>query len=301
MDISRARGRPAHERTTARAADFTAQLPDTAAVLARAGDENFPVAARVLPSGARTHLMALYGYFRLVDYAGDEAPGNREILLDHIEADLRHAYRGTPRLPLLRALAVTVHECGIPQDVLVRLIDANRRDQHVRRYRTFAELVGYCALSANPVGESVLHVFGCARPELVALSDRICTALQILEHCQDVLEDHRQGRVYLPEADLRHYGCRLDELETGRAPEHWRALLRFQVTRARRMLDSGALLVGRLPLPARLAVAGYVAGGRSTARALAAARFDPVSGDVTPARARIAAEGARLLLSGGSW
>ncbi|WP_243788307.1 squalene synthase HpnC [Saccharopolyspora gloriosae] len=301
MDISRARGRLADERTTERATDFTAQLPDTAAVLARAGNENFPVAARVLPSGPRTHLMALYGYFRLVDYAGDEAPGNRDILLDHLEADLGHVYRGTPRIPLLRALAITVHECGLPKDVLTRLIDANRRDQHVHRYCTFAELVDYCALSANPVGESVLHIFGCASPELVALSDRICTALQILEHCQDVLEDHRQGRVYLPEADLHHYGCRLDELESGSAPGHWRAMLRFQVVRARRLLDSGAPLVGLLPLPARLAVAGYVAGGRATARALAAARFDPVSVDATPARTRIAVEWARLLLSGGSW
>ncbi|WP_258349113.1 squalene synthase HpnC [Saccharopolyspora gregorii] len=299
--MSRARGRPAHERTTARVPDFAAQLPDSAAVLARADGENFPVAARVLPRGPRTHLMALYGYFRLVDYAGDDAPGNREVLLDHLETDLGHAYRGTPRLPLLKALAPTIRACGLPQEVLVRLIDANRRDQHVHRYRTFTELVDYCALSANPVGESVLHVFGCARPDLVALSDRICTALQILEHCQDVLEDHRAGRVYLPEADLRHYGCAPEELESGPVPAHWRALLRFQVVRAHRMLESGAPLVGKLPMPARLAVAGYVAGGRATVHAFTAARFDPISGDVTPARARTAAESVRLLLSGGTW
>ena len=134
--MSRARGRPVHERTTARVPDFAAQLPDSAAVLARADGENFPVAARVLPRGPRTHLMALYGYFRLVDYAGDDAPGNREALLDHLEADLGHAYRGIPRLPLLRALAPTLRDCGLPQEVLVRLIDANRRDQHVHRYRT---------------------------------------------------------------------------------------------------------------------------------------------------------------------
>ncbi|MFR9728146.1 squalene synthase HpnC [Saccharopolyspora sp. MS10] len=301
MDILRARGRPARERATAQPPDFAAQLPDSATVLARAGGENFPVAARVLPHASRRHLMALYGYFRLVDYAGDEAPGNREVLLDHLEADLGHAYRGTPRLPLVRALVPTIHECGLPRELLVRLIDANRRDQHVHRYRTFGELLDYCALSANPVGECVLRVFGQARPELIALSDRVCTALQILEHCQDVLEDHRQGRVYLPETDLRHYGCHLAELESGSAPAHWRALLRFQVVRALRLLDSGAHLVGRLPGTARLAVAGYVAGGRATAHAFVTAGFDPVRHEVSPDRARIAAGWARLLVSGGAW
>nr|WP_307849963.1 squalene synthase HpnC [Saccharopolyspora sp. HNM0986] len=301
MDISRARGRYGHEHAAARQPDVSAQLPDAAAVLARAAGENFPVAARVLPRDLRRHLMALYGYFRLVDYAGDEAPGNRESLLEFLEADLAHAYRGTPRIPLLRALAPTVQECGIPQDVLVRLIEANRQDQHVRRYRTFAELVRYCELSANPVGESVLHVFGCARPDLVSLSDRVCTALQVLEHCQDVLEDLRQDRVYLPEADLAHFGCSLDELGTYPAPLRWRRLIRFQVARAERLLDSGAPLIGRLPGLARLSVAGYVAGGRATAQAFAGAGYDPISVHLSPAKTRTAGEWARLLLTGGAW
>lgn len=300
MDISRARGRQA-QRAAARQPDVDGQLPDAAAVLARAAGENFPVATRVLPRDLRRHLMALYGYFRLVDYAGDEAPGSRETLLDLLEADLGHAYRGTPRVPLLRALAPTVRECGIPYEVLLRLIEANRQDQHVRRYQTFAQLVQYCELSANPVGEAVLHVFGCARPPLVELSDRVCTALQIFEHCQDVVTDFEQGRVYLPAADLAHFGCELVDLDERPVPLRWRRLIRFQVVRAERLLDAGAPLVGRLPGLARLAVAGYVAGGRATAHAFAAAGYDPISAHVTPCRTRTTAEWSRLLLSGGTW
>lgn len=301
MDISRARGRQGRDRAAARHPDASAQLPDAAAVLSRAAGENFPVAASVLPRDLRRHLMALYGYFRLVDYAGDEAPGSRETLLDLLEADLAHAYRGTPRVPLLRALAPTVRECGIPYEVLVRLIDANRQDQHVRRYQTYAQLVQYCELSANPVGEAVLHVFGCARPPLVELSDRVCTALQILEHCQDVVADLQQDRVYLPAADLAHFGCELVDLDQRPTPMRWRRLVRFQVVRAERLLEAGAPLVGRLPGLARLAVAGYVAGGRATAQAFAAAGYDPIAVHVSPNRVRTAAEWARTLLSGGTW
>ena len=204
-------------RDVPRSSDF----PRGEAVLARMRSENFPVASRVLPRGVRRHLHALYGYFRLVDYAGDEAPGHRGALLDLLEVDLKRVYQGAARIPVLRTLAPTVRECAIPYEVLVRLIDANRQDQHVRRYQTYAQLVQYCELSANPVGEAVLHVFGCARPPLVELSDRVCTALHILEHCQDVVADLQQDRVYLPAADLAHFGCELVDLDQRPTPMRW--------------------------------------------------------------------------------
>src|SRR5699024_5817490 len=125
----------------------------------RMRSENFPVASKLLPRSVRSHLHALYGYFRLVDYAGDEAPGDRDALLDLLDVDLRRVYQGTARIPVMRTLTSTVRECAIPFETLVKLIQANRQDQRVRRYDTFEELVGYCELSANPVGEAVLHVF----------------------------------------------------------------------------------------------------------------------------------------------
>ncbi len=273
------------------------QLPDADEVLARADSENFVVAARVLPRRVRRHLLALYGYARLVDYAGDEAYGPREGLLDLLEAELGRVYDGAPRIPLMRALVPTVAECGVPRELLARLIRANRQDQTVHRYRTFAELLDYCDSSANPVGELVLHVFGHADPELIALSDRVCTALQVLEHCQDVGEDFGQNRVYLPAEDMERFSCAESDLAADAASSNLRTLLWFEVDRARRILDTGTPLVARLSGVARLAVAGYVAGGRATAEALATARYDPLSTEVRPHRRRIVAEWARLCVA----
>lgn len=292
------RARSAHQPTSSFEVILPGQLPATETVLARAGSENFTVASRVLPRRIRRHLLAVYGYARLVDYAGDEAYGPREGLLDLLEHDLRRVHTGTPRIPLLRALTPTVRECGISRELLARLIVANRQDQRVRRYRTFAELVDYCAYSANPVGELVLHIFGRARPDLVALSDRVCTALQILEHCQDVAEDAGQDRVYLPTEDMESFSCPERDLTASSASAELRGLVWFEVDRARQMLEEGTPLVSRLSGLARLAVAGYVAGGRATVHAFAKAGHDPLSTGIRPNKTRALVEWTRLCLPG---
>nr|WP_169509054.1 squalene synthase HpnC [Actinopolyspora mortivallis] len=291
------RARPARQPARSFEVVLPGQLPETGDVLALAQSENFTVAARVLPYRIRQHLMAVYGFARLVDYAGDEACGPRERLLDLLESDLARVYDGTPRIPLMRAFAPTVHECGIPREVPARLIIANRRDQHVRRYETFGDLLDYCAYAANPVGELVLHVFGRADPELTVLSDRICSALQILEHSQDVAEDYRRGRIYLPSEDLRDFGCDESEFAGSTASNELRALVWFEVDRAVSMLRAGQPLVARLSGLSRLAVAGYVAGGLATARAFRPAGYDPLAVGVRPRRARILGEWVRLSLA----
>ena len=193
-----------------------ADLPTPAAVMARAGGENFPVASRVLPRRVREHLLALYGFARLVDELGDAVaagadgaggPADKLAALDWLEGEVERAYAGGARHPLLVRLQGTVRECALPREPFLRLIEANRVDQRVARYDTWEQLLGYCHLSADPVGELVLGVFGAATPERVALSDRICTALQLAEHWQDVAEDLRAGRIYLPAEDLARFGC----------------------------------------------------------------------------------------------
>jgi phytoene/squalene synthetase len=212
---------------------------------ARASGENFPVALRLLPTGRRRYLMAVYGFARTADDIGDRAPpAQRKRLLDELEADLRRLYaspgrrgggaaggnRGAdgggegdrdaagdhgdyaadgegPKTQVVRALAPAVTDCGIPQQPFLDLIQANRQDQVVSRYQTFDDLQGYCRLSANPVGRIVLHVFGSFSPRRAELSDAICTALQLAEHWQDVAEDLRAGRVYVPAQDLAEFGC----------------------------------------------------------------------------------------------
>ena len=162
----------------------------------------------------------------------------------------------------MRRLAPTVRALALPREPFVRLIEANRRDQRQAVYATFGELAAYCDLSANPVGELVLHVFGVATPARIAMSDDVCTALQLLEHWQDVQEDWARGRVYLPAEDLERFG-----VPPGQTTEE---LLAFEIERARTLLDRGAPLVGTLRGRARLAVAGYVGGGRAGLDALAA-------------------------------
>lgn len=271
-----------------------------AAPLDQVGSENFSVAARLLPSVFRRHLLSIYVYARLVDDIGDEATGNRITLLDKVSRDLDHIYAGrTPTHGMLSQLAVTIRECDIPRAPLDALIAANRQDQFVHRYGSYAELVEYCELSANPVGQLVLHVFGVPTPDRIALSDKVCTALQVLEHCQDVAEDFDRGRVYLPADDLDRFGVCDADLKAPVAATPMRALLAFQVQRARRLLEEGAPLVDTLRGWGRLAVSGYVAGGLATAKAIADADYDVLSGTPKPGRTDTMRYWL-LLLAGGS-
>ncbi|TDE35483.1 squalene synthase HpnC [Actinomadura sp. 6K520] len=259
--------------------------------------ENFPVATRLLPARYRAHLLNVYGYARLVDDIGDEAPpAERTALLDLVERDLDRIYAGTrPELPVMRDLARTVTARSVPAEPFRRLLRANRLDQEVTRYETFDDLLGYCALSADPVGHIVLHVFGAATPDRIALSDRVCSALQVIEHCQDAAEDHRNGRIYLPGEDLRRFGCAADDLAAAVTPTRLRGVLALQAGRAARLLDEGAALTGRLRGFARIAVAGYVAGGRAALAALEREAYDVLGGPPRPRRTRLLAEWSRTL------
>jgi squalene synthase HpnC len=251
----------------------TEDLPHPEELLHQAGSENFTVANRLL--GARTcrHLMAIYGYARLVDDVGDEAPGDRDALLGVVEEELSAVCAGgAPEHPIMRELALTVRACALPEDPLRRLLAANRMDQTVTRYETWDGLMEYCSLSAAPVGELVLHVFGAASSERVALSDRICAGLQVAEHLQDIAEDHARGRVYLPAEDMRRFGVDERSLERASPPDaRLRALIGYEAARAHGLLAAGAPLARTLPLRPRLAVAGFLAGGRAALAGLPSA------------------------------
>jgi len=279
-------------------ADAAPRAPSAREVMARAEGENFPVASRVLPRRVRAHLLAVYGFARLVDELGDSAPGDRLAALDWLEGELALAYEGTPEHPLMCRLAATVRECALPREPFRRLIEANRQDQRVSSYDTWQQLREYCALSADPVGEIVLGVFGASTPQRVALSDSICTALQLAEHCQDVAEDFTAGRVYLPAEDMRRFGASAAELEPtaserDRAP--LRAVLGFEVQRARELLDAGAPLIGQLRGRERLAVAAFVAGGHAALDAIQHVRCEVMPGAPSAGGARRLRALARVL------
>jgi squalene synthase HpnC len=240
-------------------------------VLAKAASENFPVALFALPAETRRRLRDVYGFARLVDDAGDLAEGDRDALLDWIEADLD---RGD------HSLIERVRD--LPRGPLLRLIEANRQDQRVSRYESFEDLVAYCDLSANPVGELVLHVFGAATPERVRWSDSICTGLQLAEHWQDVGEDRGAGRIYLPLEDLRRFGVS-EELESG---EPFRKLMAFEVERAREVLREGLPLVRSLRGRRRLAIAAFAGGGFAALDAVERSGFDVL--DRSPRAGKVA-------------
>jgi squalene synthase HpnC len=256
------------------------------AVMARAENENFPVASRLLPRRIRSHLLAIYGFARLADELGDSAPGDRLAALDWLAEDLERAFQGRPEHPLLIRLAPTLRECSLPREPFERLIEANRVDQRVSEYRTWTQLRGYCALSADPVGELVLGVLGMATPARIALSDSICTALQLAEHCQDVAEDRARGRVYLPAEDLARFGCTTADLAGDHAGEPLRNVLAFEVARARGLLAKGTPLLDDLSGHGRLAVAAFVAGGRAALSAIERAGYDVLAGPPRASRLR---------------
>lgn len=270
-------------------------VPAPQAVLARARHENFPVALRLLPASDRRHLMSVYGFARLVDDIGDELPpGERHAALDWVEAELERALAGRATHPLLVALGRTVAACDLPVRSLRDLVAANRLDQVVTSYRTYDQLLGSCELSANPVGRLVLAVFGAATPERAALSDDVCTGLQLAEHLQDVGEDARRGRVYLAEEDRLAWGCTVDDLLAPTAGAALRGVVATYTVRARQLLLSAVPLAASLTGRHRLALAGFAAGGLAALDAVEAAGGDVLGVACRPAPARRAALAAAV-------
>ncbi|MFF9025954.1 squalene synthase HpnC [Streptomyces eurythermus] len=277
------------------------------ATLDKAASENFPVAPFFLPRAWRADLMAVYGFARLVDDIGDGdlAPGgadaralgvspaeatDRLLLLDAFEQDLLRVFDGTPHHPLLRRLQPTVRRRALTPEPFLGLIAANRQDQLVARYETYDDLLAYCALSANPVGRLVLGVTGTSTPERIRLSDAICTALQIVEHLQDVAEDLGRDRIYLPAEDMKRFHVQEADLGQKSAGASVRALVAYEAQRARDLLDEGAPLVGSVHGRLKLLLAGFVAGGRAAIEAITAAGFDVLPGPPRPGKVQLLRE-----------
>jgi phytoene/squalene synthetase len=204
-----------------------------------------------------------------------------------IDADVRALPSGTAVLPVVRALRPLVEDSGTPLSPFLDLIEANRIDQRVSKYSSLADLLHYCDYSAAPIGRIVLHIAEAATEQNVAESDSVCNALQVLEHCQDVGEDARAGRVYIP-------GIQLDDALASTTGPTVRVAVATHVALARGMLHPGRALVRRLHGWPRLAIAGFVGGGLATAVALRRAEYDVLARTVRPAKGRTAREAARL-------
>ena len=241
--------------------------------------ENFPVASILLPRRLRPAVGAIYWFARSADDFADEGdlpPAERLARLEAYREALRDIAHGRPaRDPRFERLAGAIRAHGLPIQAFHDLLDAFSQDVVKRRYATFDEVLDYCRRSANPVGLLMLHLFGAASDRNIQWSNAICTALQLANFWQDVAVDLRKDRIYFPRDEMARHGVSEADLLGARADAPFRALMAFQVARARAMLRSGAPLAravgGRSGFELRMVVEGGL-------RILE--RIDRVRGDV---------------------
>jgi squalene synthase HpnC len=261
----------------------------------RAHQENFSVVSWVLPAELRPHFFSIYSFCRWTDDLGDEAPGDRLAQLDAWDAELRRCYAGDRSSPLFVALGATIDRFTIPVDPFARLIEANRRDQRITRFQTYADLDEYCSYSATPVGRMVLYVLGYRDERRQALADATCIGLQLANFWQDVTVDWEKGRVYLPLEDMTKFGVSEADIAGRRCTSAFRELMRFEVGRARALFAEGRELEGLVGRRARLDVRLFRLGGEAVLDAIEAANYD-----VLRARPEVSkAKKARMALGNG--
>ncbi len=259
------------------------RVPDLAAArsycarLTRAHYENFTVVSALLPRRLVPHFYPIYAYCRWADDLGDETGGGQRALdlLAWWRQQLRDCYEGNVRHPVLVALRPTIERFAIPSRPFLDLLVAFEQDQRVKHYACFDDLLEYCRHSANPVGRLVLYLCECFNDETAALSDHICTGLQLANFWQDVRRDYQElGRIYLPEEDRRTFHIPDEDLAAGRFTPEFRELMRFEVNRARDYLDCGRPLLDLVPRDVRVDIELFIEGGLAILRKIEAVDFD---------------------------
>jgi len=226
--------------------------------------ENFPVGSVLLPRRLRAAVHVIYRFARTADDIADEGDAPAEMRLAELarlREELGRIEAGQPpETAMMRDLAAVIAKHELPMAPFHDLLSAFAQDVVKVRYESFGELVDYCRRSANPVGRLMLALYGESDPRSLAMSDGICTALQLINFWQDVAIDWKKGRVYLPQEDLRRFRIAESQIAAGDAGGLWSALMRYEIDRARKMLQAGAplgkVLKGRLGLELRLIIMG---------------------------------------------
>ena len=219
--------------------------------------ENFPVASWLCPPALRPAVRAIYWFARTADDIADEgdAPAAARLsLLRDYRDDLMNAAAGQPGSrrwagvfdPLARVIAA--HRLPVP--LLEALLDAFEEDTRHAGYADRAALLQYCSRSANPIGRLLLHLHGIAEPALLAQSDAVCSALQLINFWQDLSVDVPRGRLYVPRADAAAHGTTPEACLQAPHAQASRALVRDLCAWARELMTAGA--------PIALAVPGRV-------------------------------------------
>ncbi|MEO6566286.1 MAG: squalene synthase HpnC [Casimicrobiaceae bacterium] len=248
--------------------------------------ENFPVASRLVPAALRPAVIAIYRFARRADDLADEGdalPAQRLAALAAYDAALDRIAAGeNPQEPPFPALAQAIRDHGLPLAPFHDLLSAFTQDVSVGRYGTFADLADYCRRSANPIGRLLLSLYRADAPANLAMSDSICTGLQLTNFWQDIGIDREKDRVYLPQEDLDRFGVTVAQIAQGHVDDRWRALLAFETARTRAMLVSGRPLTKALPWRLGLELSAVIAGGLRILN-----RVDAVQGDVFTQRPQL--------------
>lgn len=236
--------------------------------LAQSHYENFPVASLFIPKDKRKYFYAAYAFMRTADDFADNTALEIHLrlqLLGQWQNKLDKCYKGQAEDPIFIALKDTVAACGIPKEYFDNLLNAFKVDLFKNRYQNFDELLEYCSFSANPVGRIVLHILGYGnhpdKENLFSASDSICTALQLANHWQDVFDDQKRGRMYLPQDDMHRYGYTAENWQNNLVNLPFKELMKFQIDRAGAIFQKGRILLGQLKRPERYEITLIWLGG----------------------------------------
>jgi squalene synthase HpnC len=211
---------------------------------------------------------AIYRFARTADDFADEGDLPSAERLAHLNAyreQLGRIETGRPVThPIFLALQPVIAGFNLPLALFRDLLDAFEQDVSKDRYADFTELMDYCRRSANPVGRLLLHLFGHASEQNLNDSDAVCSALQLINHWQDVGIDvlkGTNGRIYLPQQDMQRFNVADDSIMRRTTSTDFLNLMRFQVGRARALMLSGSPLGWRLPGRIGLEIRAIIAGG----------------------------------------
>ena len=250
--------------------------------LATSHYENFHVATWFLPRKVRPHFESIYAYSRVADDLGDEVPDPAIAmrLLDAWGSMLDECYDTPERSmhPVFVALHETIRECGVPRELFADLLHAFRMDQVKTEYNTWEELLEYSHYSANPVGRLVLWVSGYKEESIALLSDKVCTALQLANFWQDVVEDAERGRRYIPAESMLRFGIDEGQIEGRVFTPEFRAMIQSLVVRTREMLHEGGAISAHVDRDLAVTLDLFRKGGDAILDGITVEDFDVLRG-----------------------
>jgi len=218
----------------------------------------FYLASRLLPAPKRRAVRALYAFCRTSDDLVDRASASdpRQALDAWRHRTMSHTYVGESQDALVAAAwSDTRRRFSIPFLYAEQLIDGVSADLGTVRYETFDQLADYCYGVASTVGLMSMHITGFCGPEAIPYAIRLGVALQLTNILRDVAEDWRNGRLYLPLTELRNFGLSEGDIATGRVDSRWRAFMRFQIERARKLYAEALPGIRMLDRDGRFAIA----------------------------------------------